>query len=177
MDARTTVNAELVDKCRQKQEDYATEDMHRAFAEMCSRDIEDDWNREERGEEHLDDEDWPQQRSLPLSTLYKLRSQGKETPSEFTHRRAIEAEQRMNQRITREEEKERKKEQQELPVVAKPTVEFRIMLQQARNAQRFTQEQLAQKCGVKKTVVAEWESGKTVVPNEKMKMLKRILKI
>jgi DNA-binding transcriptional regulator YiaG len=180
----TTVNAELIDACRQKQRDFVEEDADKAFAEVVYQDMLNDMRREEEREmleyddEHRDMFDC-EVRRLPLSEARKaeLRAQGKETPDEYKARRARVAREKVERAKRVEEDKEVKKAREELPVVAKPTLEFRLALQQARQVAKMTQETLASKCGVKKSVVADWEAGRAPVPPAKMTIIKRVLKM
>lgn len=180
----TTANAELIDACRQKQRDFVEEDENKAFAKFVYQDMLDDMRREEEREMFEYDDDHRDMfdcevRRLPLSEARKaeLRAQGKETPDEYKARKARVAREKVERAVRAEAQKEDKKAREELPVVAKPTLEFRLALQQARQHAKMTQEALAGKCGVKKGVVADWEAGRAPVPPGKMTIIKRVLKM
>jgi DNA-binding transcriptional regulator YiaG len=181
---RTTANAKLVDDCREKQSEYERKEfeetlLQREMLDAIMADMRDEYEAEMRaeyggGDDVWDEMDAPRPRGpMPQSVKDKLRAQGKETPDDYARRR----QQVAAQKVEREKQKEAKKEHDELPVQAKPTIEFRLMLQQARTAKKMTQEQLAQQCKVKKNIVADWEAGRVNVPPEKMKILKRILNL
>jgi DNA-binding transcriptional regulator YiaG len=178
----TTTNAELIDACRRKQRAFIEEDADKAFAEIVYQDMLTDMRLEEEREMfEYDDRDMfdCEDRRLPLTEARKaeLRAQGKETPDEYKARKARVAREKVERAVRAEAQKEDKKAREELPVVAKPTLEFRLVLQQARQNAKMTQEALAGKCGVKKGVVADWEAGRAPVPPGKMTIIKRVLKM
>lgn len=178
----TTVNEELVQACRKKQQDYMYQDMDKEFMELVMNELEEEFAMEEMRQEAAfwGKEDWEERvrprvpsGPLPQHALDRLRAQGKETPQEYKARRARVAQLKQDRAV----EKEEKKAHDELPVPPKPTVEFRLALQQARQSAKMTQETLASTCRVKKKVVADWEAGRATVPSAKMAIIKRVLKM
>lgn len=176
----TTANAELIEACRQKQRAFIEEDADKAFSEAVYQDMLTDMRlEEERDAFEYDDLFDCEDRRAPLTEARKteLRAQGKETPDEYKERKARVAREKVQRAVRADEQKEIRKAQEELPVVAKPTLEFRLALQQSRQAAKMTQETLAGKCSVKKGVVADWEAGRAPVPPAKMTIIKRLLKM
>jgi DNA-binding transcriptional regulator YiaG len=178
----TTANAALIEACRHKQSAFVEEDENNAFCEALYQDFLAETRQEEErrlfGDDDLfEHEEYPRRAPLTEARKAALRAQGKETPDEYKERKAHVAREKVQRAVRAEEENEKRKAQDELPVVAKPTLEFRLALQQARQAAKMTQETLAGKCGVKKGVVADWEAGRAPVPPAKMIIIKRVLKM
>jgi DNA-binding XRE family transcriptional regulator len=174
----TSVNRRLINACRTKQDNDKYEELERQALESLMLEEDPVYSVWEERDDDWGDASIPEYRG-PLSEKRKaeLRAAGKETPDEYKarQRRVIEA--RIERTVSKAEQKEANEAFKELPVIAKPPREFRLMLQQTRAENKMTQEQLAQKCGVKKNVYADWEAGKVPIPEAKLKLLKKILKV
>lgn len=171
---RTTANAALVDACRAKQRDHQLKELAEI---MMSSLVEDDMLGDYCGRGGYDEDDFimPQPRPVSAATAANCRARGVETPGEYEARRAHNAEVRAQRARERVQHKEEREAFNELPVQAKPTMDFRKLLQQKRTAKGLTQVQLAQKCKVTAKVVSDWEAGRANVPADKMKILKHVL--
>lgn len=173
----TSLNRQLINACRTKQEEDEWKEFEQQTLEALLLEEDEAYDPFQR---MFDDDDasFPEYRG-PLSEKRKaeLRAMGKETPDEYKQRQRRVAEARTERFVAKAEQKEEKQAFQELPVIAKPPREFRLLLQQSRAENKLTQEQLAQKCGVKKNVYADWEAGKVPIPEAKLKLLKKILKL
>jgi putative transcription factor len=70
----------------------------------------------------------------------------------------------------------RKLDEDELPTTKSYDVGFRKRLQQARQENKMTQKELAQKCNVKQTVIVDCENGKGDWDNQLVNKMERVLK-
>jgi hypothetical protein len=134
----TTANAALIEACRHKQSAFVEEDENNAFCEALYQDFLAETRQEEErrlfGDDDLfEHEEYPRRAPLTEARKAALRAQGKETPDEYKERKAHVAREKVQRAVRAEEENEKRKAQDELPVVAKPTLEFRLALQQARH--------------------------------------------
>ena len=98
---------------------------------------------------------------------------GKEDPWSYTERKRVEG----NVKVIREDQKETRKANAELPPVKKGSQEFKLILQQARMATGLKQKDVAIKLKVTVGLIAEWESGKSVPTGAQRAALNRILKV
>jgi len=135
-------------------------------------------SREDMGD-LFDEEMILRPRVLTQSQIDKIHAQGKETPDEYTARRRRENSMKMNKREVIAEKKEERQENAELPPVKVVPREFRIQVQQARQAAGMKQAELAQKVGVKATIIQDFEAGKPggVVSKIIETKIKRVLKM
>lgn len=79
-------------------------------------------------------------------------------------------------KLTAEQIRLNKLENEEL-VEKKISLEVRKVIQQARQANKMSQSQLAQQLNVKPNVINEYESGKVVPNNQLLGKMERILKV
>lgn len=140
------------------------------------------WMRGLTDEDHgdlFDEEMILRPRVLTQAQIDKIHAQGKETPAEYTARRQRENSSKMNKREVIAEKKEERQENAELPPVKVVPREFRIQVQQARQAANLKQVELAQKVGVKATVIQDFENGKpgAVLSKVVENKIKRVLKM
>jgi len=142
-------------------------------------DMEEEMEREMQLEFHEMFGDAPRPKILTQTQIDKIHSQGKETPDDYQARHRRESTVKAQKRETVAEQKTEREANAELPPVKVAPREFRIQVQQARQAAGMKQVDLAQKAGVKVTLIQDFEAGKPggVLPKPVEGKIKRILKL
>ncbi len=129
-----------------------------------------------------DDYDYSDERRAPMTMVQRERatmtamSRGHETPYEYELRQRVN-QVNAHQSAVRKEKVAEKKVDDEIPKTEKPSVEFRIQLQQARSARGMSQKDLAQRLNIKVQDLQGYESGKVMPSKAIIGKMRRILKM